>query len=160
MPLRAVLLVVLALTAPVAAAQPLPAPALAYLGDWRAVDEESGEARAVIRLYEQGGRLFGRIVEVLPTRSDPTPDFVCNSCAGELAGIDLREFELLRDLEWQGDEFAGGHIHDPRSGRRYRAAVALAGPDRLRVRGYVGLRAIGRTQVWERAESARVQAGG
>jgi len=153
------LLALLALLAAApAAAQPLPEPARAYLGDWRAVDDESGEARAVIRLYEEDGQLYGRIVQVLPTRRDPSPNFGCRSCAGEFAGADLREVPILRELEWRGDEFAGGHVYDPRSGRRYRASLALDEAGRLRVRGYVGLRALGRTQVWERVEPASAHA--
>ncbi len=151
---------VLTAAAPTVAAQSLPAPAQAYLGDWRAVDDESGEARAVVRLYEDGGQLFGRIVQVLPTRREPTPNFGCRSCVGEFAGADLRDIPIVRDLEWQGEGFGGGHIYDPRSGRRYNAALTLDGENRLRVRGYVGFRALGRTQVWERVEGSTAQAGG
>ena len=55
-------------------------------------------------------------------------------------------------MEWEGDEFGGGQIFDPRSGEGYQAEMALEGPNRLRVRGYVGFEALGKTQIWERVE--------
>ena len=54
-------------------------------------------------------------------------------------------------MEWNDDEFAGGRITDPQNAKTYRATMKLDGRDRLRVRGFVGIRAFGRTQVWERA---------
>ena len=60
--------------------------------------------------------------------------------------------DLLRNLrasperpgEW------GGEIYDPTSGRTYDAVLELDGPDRLRVRGYLGIRLLGRTTTWLR----------
>ena len=135
-----------------AAAQSLPAEAHAYLGDWTVVDEESGEAQAVVRIQEVRGRVEGRIVEVLPTEEYPEPNFRCDDCAGEYEGADLREIRLIRDMEWDGERFSGGRIVDPKNDRAYRLLMTLDGQDRLRVRGYLGIKALGRTQVWRRAD--------
>ena len=35
--------------------------------------------------------------------------------------------------------------------KSYKATLKLDGPNQLRVRGYIGIRALGRTQVWRRA---------
>lgn len=141
---------VLALAATAPTAQPLPAEARAYLGDWVTRDDDTGEPQAIVRIRASDGRLEGRIVRVLPTREDPTPSVVCTDCRGTYSGADLRTVRLLWDLRWDGDGFSGGYILDPRSGRTYRALMELDGPDRLRVRGFVGVRLLGRTQVWER----------
>ena len=135
-----------------AAAQSLPAEAHAYLGDWTVMDEESGEAQAVVRIQEVRGRVEGRIVEVLPTEEYPEPNFRCDDCAGEYEGADLREIRLIRDMEWDGARLSGGRIVDPKKDRAYRLLMTLDGQDRLRVRGYLGVKALGRTQVWHRAD--------
>ena len=134
-----------------ASAQGLPPEAHGYLGDWTIVDDETGEAQAVIRLATKGGTVEGRIVRVLPTEQYPTPSFTCGDCEGDYEGADLREIRLLWGLEWDGERLSGGRILDPQNDRTYRVAMNLEGPDRLRVRGYLGIRALGRTQIWRRA---------
>ena len=134
-----------------AASQSLPAEARAYLGDWTVVDEKSGEAQAVVRIVEADGGVEGRIIQVLPTEKYPKPNYMCDDCKGEYAGVDLRRVRLIRDMEWQGDEFAGGRIVDVENDKAYRAVLKLEGRDRLRVRGFLGVRALGRTQIWRRA---------
>ncbi len=136
-----------------AAAQSLPEPAQAYLGDWRIINDETGEAQAIMRIYEADGKVHGRVVQSLASGADPGDPVPCEDCEGEFENADLREIPIIRDMEWEGDAFAGGRIFDPRSGRGYRCVMELQGPSQLRVRGYVGIRALGRTQVWERASA-------
>ena len=149
--LRSGLALAVALLAPALAAQSLPAEARAYLGDWTTYSDDGQEAQAVVRITESGGRLQGRIVRVLPTREYPAPQFQCDDCEGQYAGADLRTVPLIEGMEWGGDEFSGGRITDPTNAKSYRGILRLDGPDRLRVRGFIGIRALGRTQVWRRA---------
>lgn len=61
--------------------------------------------------------------------------------------------EILHGLRASSDdpgEWSGGRIYDPGSGRTYSAVVETDGPDRLRVRGYLGIRLLGRTTTWVR----------
>lgn len=134
-----------------ASAQSLPAAARAVLGDWTIVDENTNEAQAVVRLTEARGVVEGRIVRLLPTASTPRPEFVCATCAGEYRGADLRRVLLIRDMRWDGSRFTGGRIVDPQAAKTYRASLTPDGADRLGVRGYIGIPALGRTQVWRRA---------
>jgi len=121
------------------------------IGVWRTIDDETGEPKSHVRIYERGGKLFGDVVQLLPTASNP--EAVCSPCADEFEGGNLQGVVILRDMAWDaGDqEFSGGRITDPKNGRTYRAYMKLEGPDRLRVRGFLGVRALGRTQVWRRA---------
>jgi len=43
-----------------------------------------------------------------------------------------------------------GTIYDPENGKTYKCRMKLTGPDRLEVRGYIGISLIGRTTVWTR----------
>lgn len=144
-------LALLVLAAAPARAQSLPAEARAVAGDWTSYGDDGREAQAVIRLTIDGGQLRGQIVRLLPTERYPTPSFRCDDCEGRYAGVDLRTVPLFQDMRWEGDEWAGGRIVDPENAKTYRAVVRLDGADRLEVRGYIGVRALGRTQVWRRA---------
>ena len=141
----------LAIAVPAASGQSLPAEARAYLGDWTTYNDDGTEAQAVVRITESDGILRGRIIRVLPTEQYPTPQFQCDDCRGDYEGADLRTVPLIEGMNWGGDEFSGGRIVDPTNGRSYRGVLRLDGNDRLRVRGFVGVRALGRTQVWRRA---------
>ena len=129
----------------------LPANARAHLGDWTTYSDETGEAQVVVRISETNGVVQGRIIRVLPTQEHPNPQFQCDDCGGQYQGADLRSIPLISGMEWKGDHFAGGRIIDPQKDKSYKATLKLDGPNQLRVRGYIGIRALGRTQVWRRA---------
>lgn len=126
------------------------APAFAQgsaVGVWRTIDDEDGEPKSHVEIYEQGGKLFGRIQTLLPEGR------VCEDCADEYEGSNLQGVVIMRDMEPNGDgAWDGGTIKDPQSGRTYRCKMELDGPNRLRVRGFLGISLLGRTQVWERVQ--------
>ena len=138
------------LAAPAVFAQALPPAAQAYLGRWTTIDDETGEAKSIVEIYEQNGKAYGRIVRLLPTSINP--DAVCLDCADEYDGSNMQGVVIMRDMAWDaGDsEFNGGTIKDPKTGRTYRCKMELDGPSLLRVRGFVGISMLGRTQVWQR----------
>ena len=64
-----------------------------------------------------------------------------------VCGIEiLRDFRLGAVGEW-----VGGRVYNPNDGQEWRVTLATAGPDRLRLRGYVLVPLFGQTQVWSRA---------
>jgi len=46
-------------------------------------------------------------------------------------------------------QHAEGHLYDPRSGRTYSGSMTAEG-DQLKLRGYVGIKLLGRTEIWTR----------
>ena len=60
------------------------------------------------------------------------------------------------DSEVRADEpgvWRNGTVYDPTSGRTYSAEARLDGSDRLRLRGYLGIRLLGRTTTWIRVDA-------
>ena len=55
---------------------------------------------------------------------------------------------------WEGD------LYNRENGKTYRCVLSLDAPDRLKVRGYVGLPLLGKTQIWQRAAPATGSAAG
>ena len=59
---------------------------------------------------------------------------------------------ILDGLKKDGDEWSGGTILDPRNGNVYKCYILLENPNRLKIRGYIGISLFGKTAYWERAE--------
>jgi len=83
-------------------------------------------------------------------RDEENPDPTLRS--REMIGIQL--MEGLRASPDDANEWSGGHIYDPTSGRTYQAVVEFDELGRLRVRGYLGIRLLGRTAIWNRVRGA------
>lgn len=139
----------LALAAPPALAQ-----SASPVGQWRTIDDETNEPRAVVEIYEEEGKLYGRIVEILQARDDaPRNDegqIICTACEGEKENQPVEGLVIIEDMERDGSRWSGGTILDPETGETYRARMELEREDRLKVRGYIGLPMLGRTQTWYR----------
>lgn len=120
------------------------------IGEWRTIDDETGEPKSVVEIYEQDGKLFGKIVQILPEGTTT----ICDECEGEYAGQELVGAVILRDLEADGDAWGGGKITDPKNGKTYSVKMSLDGADTLNVRGFIKVplmgSALGRTQTWYR----------
>jgi len=51
------------------------------------------------------------------------------------------------------DEWLHGHIYKADDGDLYNANITQIAPDKLRLRGYVGIPLFGKTQIWNRVKS-------
>lgn len=119
------------------------------VGKWKTIDDETGEAKSIVEIYKQDGKIFGKVVEILnPSKKDVT----CDKCPDEAKGKPVLGLVILKGLKKDGDEYSGGTILDPTSGKVYKSLVALEGPDKLKVRGYVGFSLLGRSQYWQRVK--------
>ncbi len=119
-------------------------------GIWVTIDDNTHKPRGTVRIYEQGGLWFGRIVSAF----DPSErNERCTRCAGDRRGKPVIGIVFLRGMIRHGSDYAGGDILDPETGFVYRCHFTLS-PDgnKLTVRGYLGISLIGRTQIWIRQE--------
>ncbi|MBC5842707.1 MAG: DUF2147 domain-containing protein [Flavobacteriaceae bacterium] len=120
------------------------------LGKWKTIDDQTGEAKSIIEIYEKSGKVYGKVVEILnPARKKD----LCQNCEGEDKGKAILNLVILKGLEKDGDEYNGGKITDPQTGKVYKCLMTLEEKDKLKVRGYIGFSLIGRTQYWYRVKS-------
>ena len=49
------------------------------IGTWKTIDDETGQAKSYVEIYESGGQLYGKITKLL----QHGPDRVCEKCPGE-----------------------------------------------------------------------------
>ncbi len=117
------------------------------VGLWKTVDDETKEAKSLVRITETGGQLSGRIEKILSDK----PDAVCEQCSGELKDKPVRGMTILRGLKRGEEWWEGGTILDPNNGKTYRSRLKLLdGGNKLELRGYIGTPLLGRTQTWVR----------
>jgi len=116
-------------------------------GNWTTIDDKTGAKRAVVTVSESGGTLSAVIDKVYPEAGDTG---MCHNCPGSFKGKKVQGLRFMWGAKKQGDnEWGGGSILDPKTGKIYRVKVNLEG-NKLLVRGYVGVSILGRTQTWVR----------
>lgn len=121
--------------------------AQSIIGTWKTIDDESGEARSHVQIFEKDGKFFGKIVKLLPVVSTT----VCDNCPGDKKGKNLVGMEIIENLEKYKDYFSYGTIMDPSSGKVYKCSIWREGKT-LKVRGYIGVSLLGRNQIWHLVE--------
>lgn len=113
------------------------------VGKWTTVDE-NGKDKSIVEIFQgSNGLYYGKIIKLLIKPNNAN----CTACKGKLKDKPLIGLEIINGLGKDGSEFAGGTITDPKSGKTYKCIISRDG-DKLNVRGYVGIAALGRTQVW------------
>ncbi len=119
------------------------------LGVWKTIDDETGEPKSHVKIYKKDGKVFGRVVKLLPKATTTT----CDGCPGDKNGKSLLDVDILWDLEADDDGvWDDGEIVDPANGKVYRCKISLENADKLKVRGYIGFSLFGRTQIWHRVK--------
>jgi uncharacterized protein (DUF2147 family) len=120
------------------------------VGRWKTIDDITGKAKSVVLIWEEGGKLFGRVQKLVdPDPKDPNP--TCDGCAGAQKGKPVVGMRILWDLQKDGDGWSGGTILDPATGKTYKCLLSVEeGGTKLKVRGFVGVSLLGRTQYWLR----------
>ncbi|TAL60131.1 MAG: DUF2147 domain-containing protein [Legionella sp.] len=116
-------------------------------GTWTTIDDKTGAKRAVVKLSVAGGTLNGSIIKVFPQPGDTG---ICSKCPGAFKDKKIQGLGFIWGLKDQGNGvWSGGSILDPKTGKIYKAKVTIDG-NKLYVRGYIGVSALGRTQTWIR----------
>lgn len=120
------------------------------VGKWKTIDDSTNKPKSIVRLWEEAGVLYGRVEAIYPEPGKPA-DPVCDRCKGDRKGKPIKGMLIMWGFRKDGDEWSGGRILDPENGKVYRSYVEVVdGGRRLKVRGYVGLAMLGRTQHWLR----------
>jgi len=121
------------------------AAAEAPVGQWKTIDEKSGAVQSVVGIYDQGGKLFGKIVSLTqPVDAQGKPK-ICVKCTGDDKDKPIVGLVIIKDLSADGDHWKGGTILDPDDGKVYKAELWVE-EGKLKVRGYLGF--FHRTQAW------------
>jgi len=140
-------------TALLALALAIGAPALAAdtspVGTWTTIDDATGKPKSIVQITESGGKLEGKVLEVLQSEQGPHP--LCKECDGDRKDKPIEGMTIIWDVQKDDDVWDGGRILDPKNGKVYKVKLTLTdNGQKLDVHGYIGFALLGRSQVWER----------
>jgi uncharacterized protein (DUF2147 family) len=123
------------------------------LGIWKTEKDDSK-----VEIFRCGSRICGKIVWLKkPAYTDSkegvvgTPIIDRKNPDPALKSRPVLGLQILNDFTKKGDDtWANGTCYDPISGNTYKGKIHLAAPDRLELRGYIGIPLFGRSSVWTR----------
>ncbi|MBS7564657.1 DUF2147 domain-containing protein [Mucilaginibacter sp. Bleaf8] len=117
------------------------------LGRWV---NSSGEGQ--IQIYKKGSEYFGKLSWIkLPNDEAGKPKTDKKNPDPALRSRPILGLEILKDFTFDDDTYEGGTIYDPKSGKTYSCKMTLDGT-RLKMRGYIGVSLLGRTEIWTRVK--------
>ena len=101
-------------------------------------------------IFQHGDTYEGALVKMfLKPGENPNP--VCDKCKGDQKGQPSLGLVMIKGMVRDGLTYSNGTILDPRDGSVYNAKMEVT-PDgkKLKLRGYLGISLLGKTQVWKR----------
>lgn len=115
-------------------------------GLWKTIDDRDGSEKSIIEIFEKDEKLYGKVVQFLAGATYTH----CEKCPGELKNKPLIGMVIINDLTKTSKGGIDGKVLDPNNGKTYSCYIELESPDKLKLRGYIGIPALGRTQFWYR----------
>jgi uncharacterized protein (DUF2147 family) len=127
------------------------------LGSWNTTGGDSQ-----LELFKCGEKICGKIVwlkvpnyisakdgpvgQIKVDRKNPDPALRSRPILG---------LQVMSGLTAKGDKrWGSGSCYDPQTGKNYKCKMLLASPDRLEMRGFIGISLIGRTFVLTREKAS------
>lgn len=115
------------------------------VGKWKTVDDKTGKALSDVEIYEQGGKVFGKITGLAEPNDAQGKPKICTKCTGPDKDQPIVGLVIIKDLSASSDRYKGGTITDPEDGKVYKAELWKEAAA-LKVRGYLG--PFYKTQTW------------
>jgi uncharacterized protein (DUF2147 family) len=116
------------------------------IGFWKGGD-------GTFEMFETEGKLSARIVALSEPKTaegkektdiyNPDPSKRSYPIIGL---VFISGFMKTSDTRWEN-----GTVYDPKSGRTYSCIMDLQGPDKIKLRGFLGIALMGRNYFWARA---------
>lgn len=115
---------------------------------------EPSHGKARIKIDKIADKYFGKIVwlrePVDPNTQQPKVDK--NNPDESLRQVPLKGYRILKDFIYKAGEWIDGTIYDPENGSTYSCVIKMRDINTLDIRGYIGIKTFGRTDVWKRLE--------
>lgn len=122
---------------------------LSPVGLWTTYDDDGKTIKGVMELsIDKKGILSGKVVKLIELKD---PNAKCTECDGDRKNKPILGMVVVWGLKEDGDEWTGGRALDPANGNVYNCFIeVLEGGKKLKIRGYLGIALLGRTQYWTR----------
>ena len=116
------------------------------VGDWKTVDDKTGEKRSIVTIYKGSDGLYYGKVSKLLMYQELHPK--CEACEGEDKNAPVEGLVIIRGMKAEDGQLVGGKVLDPESRKFYYGKIYLQNGD-LVLRGSLDKRGfLGRNQTW------------
>lgn len=115
----------------------------------------NSEKTSKIQIYKTtAGNYAGKIVWLkVPNDANGNPRVDDKNPDKSLRSRQLLNLVIVRGLTPKGaNKYDSGTIYDPKSGNTYSSKAELTGPNTLKLRGFIGISLVGRTETWTRTK--------
>lgn len=109
-----------------------------------------GKEPAKIQVYKSGEKFYGKIIWLKNPTENGKQRVDANNPDKSKRNNLIIGLVMLTGFTFNDDEWKGGEIYDPESGKTYSSYMYLKDKNTLKVRGYVGISFFGRTETWTR----------
>jgi uncharacterized protein (DUF2147 family) len=115
---------------------------------------EPSHGKARIKIDKIADKYFGKIVWLREPEDPNTkkPKVDKNNPDESLRQVPLKGYRILKDFIYKSSEWTDGTIYDPENGSTYSCVIKMKDINTLDIRGYIGIKTFGRTDVWKRLE--------
>jgi len=124
-------------------------------GYWKSLDKDTGKPQSIFRLWEDKGKIVGKVLKQFPKANGEMPAAVCNECTGNQKGKPVVGLIFLWGLtpdEENPRKWVEGKVLNPEDGKVYNAELELAQDAKtLTIYGYIKMLVkLGGSNTWQR----------
>jgi len=114
----------------------------------------AGDDAAKVSIYRTGNKYYGKIIWLeIPTENGKARVDEHNPDASKRNDPAIGML-IVKDFVWNEEEkhFDSGTVYDPKSGSTYSGYMELVDENKLKLRGFIVVSWIGRTEYWTRVK--------
>ena len=128
-------------------------PADRILGTYYVIEPDSKEESKVHIYKTNDGKYHGKIIWMKnPNFPDGSPKMDIKNPDPKLRSVRGDRIVLMKNFTYnpKNGEWINGEIYNPVEGKTYKCKLAFESETKLKVRGYVGIPALGRSMYWKK----------
>jgi uncharacterized protein (DUF2147 family) len=124
-------------------------------GYWKSLDKETGKTQSIFRIWEDKGKLVGKVVKSFPKPNGDKPQELCTECSGNQKDKPVIGLIFLWGLELDKEnprKWVDGKVLNPEDGKVYNAELELGQDAKtLTIYGYIKMLVkLGGSNTWQR----------
>ena len=131
-------------------------------GYWKSLDKDSGKTQSIFRLWEDKGKLVGKVIKTFPRPNGEKPQERCTECSGAQKDKPVVGLIFLWGLSLDDEnprKWVEGKVLNPEDGKTYNAELTLSDDAKtLTIYGYIKMLVkLGGSNVWQRPTTAELE---
>lgn len=131
-------------------------------GYWKSLDKDTGKTQSIFRIWEDKGKIVGKIIKTFPKPNGEKAQAICTECTGNQKGKPVVGLIFLWGLapdEENPRKWVDGKVLNPEDGKVYNAELELAQDAKtLTIYGYIKMLVkLGGSNTWQRPTAEELQ---